>query len=353
LKDRKNTASVFEEKDMRKRFNALISVLLVFSMLLPFTSANGATDDANPVAAIVADSSAKSSYVFQPKVCSVFMEEVFGKTMCEAWGNLVDAVLAGEDTFACSDQHTYDWVMGQFPKHCLPILPELIDYAYDRSHSVKNGVASFTWCVSPEEASARIAEFGEQIEEILNTALRDDDTDFEKAVALYDYFYQNYQYDWETYEESREKYVETTPMHLFRTGRGICSEIAPAYSYLLMQAGVEATTMMGPDHEWSYVRISGHEYHIDPTYVLDSEESFAFFMMTDEQRALTGFPRDDMFITSNYAKDHPHPAYKADDSTFSVLWDYQFEGLLREENKLRCWQYSEGWEKAYLDFNYD
>ncbi len=34
-------------------------------------------------------------YVFHPKVCSVYMEELFGKTMCETWYNVVDAVMAG------------------------------------------------------------------------------------------------------------------------------------------------------------------------------------------------------------------------------------------------------------------
>ena len=76
----------------------------------------------------------QSSYVFQPKVCSVYMEEVFGKEMCETWFHLVDAVMAGEDTFACPDQHTYDWVMGQFPIRCFPVLTELIDFAYDREN---------------------------------------------------------------------------------------------------------------------------------------------------------------------------------------------------------------------------
>jgi len=327
---------------MKKRFSVLVSVLLVCAMVLSFASAGDAADS----------SADQGHYVFQPKACSVFMKEVFGDAMVETWENLVDAVLAGENTFACPDKHTYDWVMGQFPKHCLPILPELIDYAYDRSHAVKNGVASFTWLVSPEEAAARIADFGEQVEEILNAALRDDDSDFEKAAALYNYFCRHYTYDWELYEETREKYVESSPMHLFRTGTGICSEIAPAYSLLLTQAGVKATTMQGPDHEWSYVRIGGREYHIDPTFVLNSEESLEYFMMTDEQRAVTGFPGNVCFITSNYSRDNPHPNYTADDSTYSVLWNYSFETLLREENKLRCWQYTEGWEKSIFDFSY-
>ena len=42
----------------------------------------------------------ESHYVFRPKVSSAYLEEVFGKTMCETWFNLVDAILAGEDTFA-------------------------------------------------------------------------------------------------------------------------------------------------------------------------------------------------------------------------------------------------------------
>ena len=135
--------------------------------------------------------------------------------------------------------------------------------------------------------------------------------------------------------------------------RGICSEIAPAYSYLLMQAGVDATTMIGSDHEWSYVRIGGHEYHIDPTFVLSSDESLEYFMMDDEQRALSGFTRDYMFITSNYTQNHPHPEYTADDSTYSVLWGSRLEKILPEENKLRCRKYTEGWEEVFFDFHYN
>lgn len=335
--------------NMKKWISVLVSMFVVCIMIQSPVYASVTAESTSASEALFTE---QGHYVFQPKVCSSFMKEVFGETMCETWGHLVDAVLAGENTFACPDQHTYDWVMGQFPKHCLPILPELIDYAYDRSHSVKNGIANFTWLVAPEEAAARIAEFGKQVEGILNAALRDDDTDFEKAAALYDYFYRHYLYDWEMYQESRERYVETTPMHLFHTGMGICSEIAPAYSYLLVQAGVEATTMMGPGHEWSYVRIGGHEYHIDPTFVLESEESLEFFMMTDEQRAVSGFTREQMTITSNYSGDHPHPNYTADNNTYSVLWDYRFDELIRDESKLRCWKYTAGWEKDSFDFDY-
>ena len=145
----------------------------------------------------------------------------------------------------------------------------------------------------------------------------------------------------------------TTTLRLFQTGKGICCEIAPAYSYLLMQAGVEATTMMGFDHEWSYVRIGGHEYHIDPTFVLEGSESLAWFMMNDVQREKDGFIPDQCVITSNYSQDHPHPDYTADDDTFSVLWDYNFEAFFPERGILRCWRHTEEWDMDYFDFCYE
>lgn len=46
---------------------------------------------------------------------------------------------------------------------------------------------------------------------------------------------------------------------------------------------------MGGDHDGSYVRISGRNYHIGPTYVLSDMDSLSYFMMTDEQRQATGY----------------------------------------------------------------
>ena len=189
--------------------------------------------------------------------------------------------------------------------------------------------------VGMKEAAARIAEFAEQIEGILNETLEDADSDLEKALALYAYFRRTYRYDWETYEKQQETYLDyTTTLRVFQTGTGICCEVAPAYSYLLMQAGVDATVMNGTNHAWSYVRIGGRDYHIDPTFVLSSEEgSLEWFMMTDEQRGKDGFERDRSFIVCNYSQDHPHPDYAADDDTYAEMWDRRIEDYLPAENR--------------------
>jgi hypothetical protein len=303
----------------------------------------------------------ESHYVFQPKICSVYMEEVFGKDMCDAWYNLVDAVLNGEDTFACKDQYTYDWMMGQFPEHCLPILPELISYAWDREHSVVDGVASFTYLVPPEEAKARIEEFGRQIEDMLNEVFLDDYSDFEKCLALYIYFSDHYEYDWDTYSKMYDEYVDYTSCYrFFQTGIGICHEISSAYSYLLMQAGVQATTMSGTrsydlsGHQWSYVRINGKDYHIDPTYVLGTGGALRYFMMTDEKREEEdSYDPATFYAVSHYSQDHPHPDYIADDETFSPLWAYDFESFSHETHTVLCpKEQSEYGEWSYEAFDY-
>ena len=307
----------------------LLALWLVF-----FCSAPAVSELADPASLPDAP---RSPYTFQPKVCSVYLEEVFGPDMCEAWYNLVDAVMAGEDTFSCKDQYTYNWVMGQFPNKCFPVLTEVIDYAWNRGNCVKNGVASFTYRVSPEEAKAKIEAFAAQVEGLLNEVLEEDDSDLEKALALYVYFSENYEYDHETAAEMEKTYVDyASAYRFFKTGTGICHEISNAYSYLLMQAGVDATTMMGDSHEWSYVRINGHDYHIDPTFVISSPLSLSFFMMTDEQREATGYSKEVSFITSNYSQDHPHPDYTADDDTFRPLWNQTFESFSRETHTILC-----------------
>ena len=301
----------------------------------------------------------RGHYVFQPKVCSFYMEEVFGKAMCETWFNLVDAVLEGKDTFACPDQHTYDWVMGQFPDKCLPVLRGLIDYAWDREHSVKDGVASFTYLVPPEEVVQRIAEFGESIEDILNENLTDDDTDLEKALALYEYFANTYTYDYAT-AEYNEGYPDwLCSYRVFSTGTGICQEFSVAYAYLLMQVGIDATTMSGRrtwdgmPHQWSYVRMNGHNYHIDPTYVI-SDHTLSYFMMDDAHREYEdGYRREYWYITSNYSREHPHPEYVADDASFAPLQGGEFVSIDREHHLLRYRLYDENGRPVTRTFPLD
>ena len=293
---------------------------------------------------------------FNPKVSSVYLEEVFGEAMVQTWYNLVDAVLAGEDTFACPDQETYDWVMGQFPDRCFPVLTQLIEPVY--GGAVENGVARFLYKTTREECNKKLEEFVNLIEGILNETMEEDYSDLEKALSLYRYFYSTYEYDQETFEKRQEgEVVYTSSYRLLTEGTGICSEIATAYSYLLLQAGVDATIIMGEsqlydyDHQWSYVRINGNNYHIDPTYVLGMYSSLEYFMMTDQKRS-DEFCPEDFVIASTYWQDHEHPEYVADDETFRPLWEANLEDFDHDAHVIYCWVYDNSGNPVRMEFDY-
>ena len=110
--------------------------------------------------------------------------------------------------------------------------------------------------------------------------------------------------------------------------------------------------MMGSDHQWSYVRINGQDYHIDPTFVLSDKGSLSYFMMTDEQREANGYGKAEYTITSNYAQDHPHPDYVADDDFFRPLWDKDFDSFSHETHTIRCWTES-GYYGEWTEYLFD
>lgn len=279
----------------------------------------------------------ESRFTFQPMVCSDFMREVFGETKCEVWSNLVDAMMAGKDTFACPDEDTYGWVMGQFPNHCFPVADGLVETITGDEPAVRDGIAQFRYTVSQEEFQSRVREFAEEVEEILNETMKPDYSDFEKAFVLYQYFAENYWYDYDALNDMKTDITTMRKLssgHIFSDKTGICCELSTAYSYLLMQAGVNATVMMGADHEWSYVEINGKNYHIDPTFAL-SGQRLVYFLMDDQQREYTGCgPRKDFIVTSCYAQFNKVPDYKADDDTFSELWDDEYVSLDHEKQCL-------------------
>ncbi|MBQ3261803.1 MAG: S-layer homology domain-containing protein [Oscillospiraceae bacterium] len=309
---------------------------------------------AKPLAPVETD----GKFHFQPKVASKYFTEIFGETMVEAWFNLVDAIMAGKTEFACPDDQTFDWVTGQFPDKCLPLLHGHI-WAVDPDDPVKNGVGRFMYDIPYAEVQSLIADFSKLVEDILNETMKPENSDFEKALLLYNYFDSHYNYDWDTYDDNYHgKAYYLSSYRMLTEKKGICQELSVAYSYLLMQAGVETGTVAGvgenqEGHQWSYIRLGGHDYHIDPTWVLEKDGKLAYFLMTDAERSSQGgFPIDGFWYLSNYSQDHPHPAYAANDETFAELWDCYFDSLDYENQILNYIYYGEFAQTEVRQFNY-
>ena len=106
-------------------------------------------------------------------------------------------------------------------------------------------------------------------------------------------------------------------------------------------------------HQWSYVKINGHNFHIDPTYVIGEQDSLSYFMMDDTQReAADGYQKDEFVICSSYAKDHPHPDYAADDDSFSAIWKGCFMEFDHENRILTYSAYNDQYQLVVMTFEY-
>ena len=297
------------------------------------------------------------AFTFQPKVSSDWMKEIYGDKLCTAWNNLIDAVLAGKTAFACPDEDTYNWIMNVLRDRYFPLLKDLIDFPAAEELVWGNGVAHFRYTVPADEVPASIAAFADLTEGILNEALQPDDSPFEKTLALYRYFVEHYTYDDAAAEDWNAD--ELSAYRLLTGKTGICTEIARAYSWLLLQAGVEAMTVVtfdtGADsgHEWSYVCLNGKNYHVDPTFGLNRPEKLLYFLMTDEQRAAEGhFSPENYIYGSHYSQEVPGLHFKADDDTFRPLWEDLFDSLDRENQVVNMYLINEFVERIDKPFPY-
>lgn len=326
----------------KKHFTGFCTVILAGTLLAGSVNADPVKED---------------EFVFQPKIVSQYQNEIYGEDMVQTWYHLVDAVLAGNDTFACPDQETYDWVFGQFPDRYFPVLTQLIEPIY--GGAVENGIGRFHYKTTREECESKLTEFETLVEEILQQTMKTDYSDMEKALSLYRFFYLHYEYDYETFQKMARHEVDSdvSSYDFLKEGIGICRQAACAYSYLLMQAGMDATIMMGEprdgeeNHEWSYVRINGNHYHVDPTYVLSEPGNLEYFLMTDEKRA-DQFPPERWVIAGTYTQEHVHPEYTADDDSFRTLWDTSLDDFDHDAHMIYSWYYDDAGNPVQAAFPY-
>ena len=282
-------------------------------------------------------------YEFQPHVFSKKYLEYHGEGVMQSFFNMVDALRAGEDTFACTDENAYAWCTGGrlinffFPvaSGCVQPMQGIGTDAY------KNGVGKITYLIPKEEFLEREKAFEEMVVSILNTSLSDDYDDFEKCLALYEYVTMNYRYDYYVYEHLNELPMDATSTYrCFTEKHGICCEIAGMYNYLLLQCGVDSEESGGShreieSHAWVFVTIDGESYHVDPTWGLTTRYApLSYFMMTDEIRDVRdNFPVENMDIGGGGDESRKRFEFWATDDRYRELWDGYYLGMDRE-NKM-------------------
>lgn len=287
----------------------------------------------------------RGHFEFKTVVIPSILRDIMGEDMCVAYGNYVNAVLAGEDDFEVVDEKSYDWMIGQFPSQCFPLLFEYTGSNYGGAFS--NGRATFQYKIPKDELAVKEAEFEKMVTDILNENLRDDYSDFEKVLALYLYFSENYTYDYDTYYVMEDQNVDFLSAYRFLTRKtGICCECATAFTYLLLQAGVDANNIGGnlnynnEGHEWVYITINGRNYHVDPTYAMSSGNDLTYLMMTDDYREnVDCFEKETYSIGCHYIEEHNGYKYDADDDFFAPLRGTKLISWDPDKNEIRYESY--------------
>ena len=280
-------------------------------------------------------------FEFNPHVFSDRDTELWGEETRDAFFNFCDAVRNGEDTFECpSEEAYYNVVGGRLINYYLPVAYTLINDDYYENTGYENGTGLVPYGENKEEFLEKEKEFEEIVTDIINDNVREDYSEFEKALSLYIYMTQNYTYDYDMYADMYGPRGDELATYRALMGKqGICMELAGVYNYLLLQCGVESDVMtgdnpsLGEGHQWNFVRIGGIDYHIDPTfglalpYVCSGHTQLDFFLMTDNVRAnRDGFPIEDFGLCGRGDESRDYFVFSATDNSYADLrWGYFLE----------------------------
>ena len=279
-----------------------------------------------------------SMHAFNPHVFSNFYLKEHGEKAMESFFNYVDAVRAGEDSFECPDPNAVGWVSGRFATYFYPVLNNLTLTEY-----LGNGVAKIYYNEPKEEISEKIADFDLRICNILSDVIEDDYTDFEKALALYEFMTEYCTYDYEAlYDDDSFWDQHQSGYRVLIEKKGICWEISCLYKYLLLQCGVDIEEAGGDPvnpndqpHQWNYIILDGQAYLIDATWGLtdNRKPDLDYFLFTDEVRASRdGFAYESFDIADYKNNDMPeiYP-YDANDNRYSELWQGTYLAFDQQE----------------------
>ena len=279
---------------------------------------------------------------FRTHVMTALNKEEYGEDMVQTFYNLVDAIRDGEDWFEATDRFAYNWSLSLFATWFYPVASGCIKTSYDyRDKDVYvGGKGRVPYTVSKEEAEKMTGEFEQLVCDILDDCIADGYTDFEKALAIYEFMTEYCTYDYYTYQHINEPEI-TAKGHIYRCftdGTGICWALAGMYDYLLLQCGVNVEEVEGfapsldESHAWSCIVLDGQAYYVDVTWALsgDSTPKLAYFCFTDDVRDdRDGFPIDQQKIVGYETLSLRTCPVQATDRRFEALWDGYYVGMDR------------------------
>ena len=277
---------------------------------------------------------------FRPHVLSALLADHFGEAFTQDFYDYCDAVLAGADGFVCREPERWylisDLARVYFPLGELAQPNPAPADAADRP----DGWIALNYALPREDFLREAERFQTRIAFLLaNADLREGDSDLEIALKLYTSESLRIAYDYAADEGEPEGFA-LSPYRALTGDTGICQEIAGAYAYLLMQAGVEAVTCgtLARDasfaHEWTLVRLNGTYYHADVTWQLDAPSGLRHFGETDAGREADNL--DIEYLNIGEINEIWHRDLPMEDETFAPLWPASRYRIEHEAGRILC-----------------
>ena len=311
----------------------------------------------------VPETEALVPFEFEPHVYSAKIAELIPQDYWDSLYNLCDALRAGETAFECSSYEAFNWCtdMGVLC-NLFPTAGTKVEAGYyEEDETGENGTGNIRYLIPVEKYLERQADFEALITDILNSNIESDDSEYERALKLYLYIADNYEYD------DDMEYDDNFVYHTFTTKKGVCVNFASVYAYLLLQAGVDAFSVGCFEdtmaHSWTYAVINGRGYHIDSTWALKSTSDgvdyiyLDYFMMSDKERNADGALVHDLTVQllPEFWINKTSLTLPADDNGYNLRELCNFKSL-DEDNKILRYvdMYGEEHEFHYeQDFAYE
>ncbi|MCR5718970.1 MAG: DUF4214 domain-containing protein [Lachnospiraceae bacterium] len=309
---------------------------------------------------------------FNPHVSSDKIRVLYSKEQLDAVYNLIDALREGKDSFQCGSEETYRWCIESsilnvfYPVAMGMLSPE----DEDGLVTYKDGMGKINYSVSKEDMLAIEKEFERRITDIVNRYVKPEYSDFEKCLALSRYFGEGYGYE---YIWPEKTIGESGVYRAFMLNQGVCSNVAPIYTYLLLQCDVDAITVGCLEdfgHDWTFVTIDGKGYHMDGfwtyadfSYEFDengeirekSELHPEYLFMTEKERYReNGSLQYTRIEWPQYENVMDLPLdFSADDETYSYLRGAVMDRIDTDNNIIYLYYPDDRGNKTYKSYKYE
>lgn len=221
-------------------------------------------------------------------------KDLYGDEFIQAYENFVFAYLNYENEFLCSSVD-YAYLIISMQAYNFPLFNSDAYFDYDNLYDAQTGTMYIYYLSkSKEQHDELISSFVDNLSELIENNVMQNHNDLIKAVSIYRAFSSKVSYNYDAL--NNETIVDVSPYNAIMNYNGICQSFAGAYTYLLLQLGIDANTCTGTTydnstaHEWTILKLDEKYYYADPTFENADTGGYGlmYFGITTQEREYAG-----------------------------------------------------------------